>query len=253
MSDAAPSAPNPSTAQARTIADELARCGVTDVVVCPGSRSGALALAVDAEPRLRCHVHIDERSAGFLALGLGRASGRPAVVVVTSGTAVANLHPAVLEAHHAGVPLIVVAADRPPELRDTGANQTIDQVGLFGGTVRFAVDLGIAEDRRDAVVTWRASVARAVAAARGLGGAPGPVHLNVPMREPTVPVAEDGRTAAAGRSRPGRLTERHRPAADRAGLWSRRAPRRSRGRSGPRRTPADCRKGAARAGSPCPA
>lgn len=197
MSDAAPSAPNPSTAQARTIADELARCGVTEVVVCPGSRSGALALAVDAEPRLRCHVHIDERSAGFLALGLGRASGRPAVVVVTSGTAVANLHPAVLEAHHAGVPLIVLAADRPPELRDTGANQTIEQRGLFGSATRWSSELPVAEDRPDAVVLWRATIARAVAAARGLAGAAGPVHIDVAFREPTVPSSDDGRSRAA--------------------------------------------------------
>jgi 2-succinyl-5-enolpyruvyl-6-hydroxy-3-cyclohexene-1-carboxylate synthase len=193
----AETAPNPSTAQARVLADELARAGVRHVVVCPGSRSAALAIALHEDPRLAVHVHPDERSAAFVALGIGRALAMPAVVVVTSGTAVANLLPAVVEADHGGVPLIVISADRPPELRATGANQTIDQVGLFGGAVRFAVDLGIAEDRRDAVVTWRASVARAVATARGLGGAPGPVHLNVPMREPTVPVADDGRRRAA--------------------------------------------------------
>lgn len=190
-------APNPSTAQARVLTDELARCGVRHVVVCPGSRSAALAIALHEEPRLAVHVHPDERSAAFVALGIGRASAVPAAVVVTSGTAVANLLPAIVEADHGGVPLLVITADRPPELRATGANQTIEQVGRFGGSVRLAVDLGVAEDRADAVVTWRATAARAVAVARGLDGPPGPVHLNVPMREPTVPVSDDGRHRTA--------------------------------------------------------
>ncbi len=192
-----PPVPNASTAQARVLVDEFARAGVTDAVLSPGSRSAALAFALDEEPRIRIHVHPDERSAAFVALGFGLASGRPALVVVTSGTAVANLHPAVLEADAAGVPLIVVSADRPPELRDTAADQTIAQVGIFGGSVRFASDLGVAEDRPDAVVTWRASASRAVAAALGLTGAPGPVHLNVAFREPTVPVTDDGRSSGA--------------------------------------------------------
>jgi 2-succinyl-5-enolpyruvyl-6-hydroxy-3-cyclohexene-1-carboxylate synthase len=194
---AAPTAPNASSAQARVLIDELARCGVTDAVLSPGSRSAALAFALDGEPRIRVHVHPDERSAAFVALGIGRATGRPAVVVVTSGSAVANLHPAVLEADAAGVPLIVMSADRPPELRDTAADQTIIQAGLFGGSTRFAVELGVAEDRRDAVVTWRATASRAVAAACGLGGPAGPVHLNVAFREPTVPVSDDGRSVGA--------------------------------------------------------
>ena len=154
------SAPNASTAQARVLVDELARSGVTDAVLSPGSRSAPFAFALDAEPRIRLHVHPDERSAAFVALGLGLASGRPAVVVVTSGTAVANLHPAVLEADAAGVPLLLLTADRPPELRDTGADQTIRQPGIFGASVRWSADLGVAEDREDAVATWRASASR---------------------------------------------------------------------------------------------
>ena len=129
----------PSSALATVLVDELARNGVREVVLCPGSRSAPLAYAVLAAARageLRLHVRVDERSAGFLALGLARGSGDPVAVVTTSGTAVANLHPAVLEAHHAGVPLVVVSADRPHELRGTGANQTTEQPGLFGSAVR---------------------------------------------------------------------------------------------------------------------
>ena len=130
---------NPSTALAEVLVDELVRCGVTDAVLAPGSRSAPLAFALyaaDAAGRLRLHVRVDERSAGFLALGLARGSGRPAAVVTTSGTAVANLHPAVLEAAYGNVPMLVLTADRPPELRGVGANQTVDQVGLFGTAPR---------------------------------------------------------------------------------------------------------------------
>ena len=126
---------NPSTAQGLVLVDELVRCGVTDVVLAPGSRSAPLALAAaaaDAAGRLRLHVRIDERSAGFLALGLAQVSGRAVAVVTTSGTAATNLLPALTEAAYAGVPLIAITADRPPELRDTGANQTIDQARLYG-------------------------------------------------------------------------------------------------------------------------
>jgi len=192
-----PSAPNASTAQARVLVDELARGGLTDVVLCPGSRSAPFAFALDAEPRIRLHVHPDERSAAFVALGIAQVTGWPAAVVVTSGSAVANLHPAVVEADAAMVPLLLLTADRPPELRETGADQTIRQAGMFGSAVRWVVDLGVAEDRPDAVATWRASAARALAEATGLSGAPGPVQLNVPLREPTVPVTDDGRTVAA--------------------------------------------------------
>jgi 2-succinyl-5-enolpyruvyl-6-hydroxy-3-cyclohexene-1-carboxylate synthase len=191
------SVPNPSTALARVVVDELARLGVTDAMVCPGSRSTALAVALHDDPRVRCHVHLDERSAAFVALGLGRATGRPAAVVTTSGSAVANLHPAVVEADTGAVPLLLLTADRPPELRHTGANQTIDQVGIFGRAVRFAVDLGVADDHPGAVAHWRSTCARAVAEAVGLGGPAGPVHLDLPFREPTVAAADDGRTVAA--------------------------------------------------------
>ena len=136
---------NPSTALAHVLVDELVRGGVREAVLSPGSRSAPLAFALhdaDRAGRLRLHVRIDERSAGFLALGLAKASGRPVPVVTTSGTATANLHPAVLEAAHAGVPLLVLTADRPPELRGTGANQTIDQLGLYGSAVRMFLELG---------------------------------------------------------------------------------------------------------------
>ena len=189
-----PSAPNASTAQARVLVDELARGGLTDVVLCPGSRSAPFAFALDGEPRVRVHVHPDERSAAFVALGIAHVTGRPAGVVVTSGSAVANLHPAVVEADAAGIPLLLLTADRPPELRETGADQTIPQAGMFGSAMRWSVDLGVAEDRADAVVTWRATAARALAEAVGLSGPPGPVQLNVPFREPTVPAFDDGRT-----------------------------------------------------------
>jgi 2-succinyl-5-enolpyruvyl-6-hydroxy-3-cyclohexene-1-carboxylate synthase len=186
---------NPSSALAQVLVDELVRHGVRDVVLCPGSRSAPLAYAVqeaERSGRLRLHVRVDERSAGFLALGLAKASRMPAAVVTTSGTAVANLHPAVLEAHHGVVPLIVLSADRPPELRGTGANQTTTQPGIFGGAVRWSHELGVAEARTGQVPGWRATVARAVAAAVGsLGGIPGPVHLNVPLREPLVPTHGD--------------------------------------------------------------
>ncbi len=197
-------AANPSQAAALVLVDELARCGVTDAVLAPGSRSAALAMVLHDEPRIRLHVEIDERSAGFLALGLARGSGRPAVVVVTSGSAVANLHPAVIEADTGHVPLLLITADRPPELRHTGANQAIDQAGIFASAARWHVDLGVPEDRSSSNGLWRSSICRAVAAATGAGGAAGsgaapagPVHLNLPLREPSVPASDDGRGGVA--------------------------------------------------------
>lgn len=182
---------NPSTALARVLVDELVRTGVREAVLAPGSRSAPLAFALhaaDREGRLRLHVRIDERSAAFLALGLAKASGRPVPVITTSGTATANLHPAVLEASHAGVPLVVLTADRPPELRGTGANQTVDQIGLYGGAVRFFAEVGAPDERAGQNAYWRALACRAIACATGaLGTAAGPVHLNLGLREPLTP------------------------------------------------------------------
>ena len=188
--------PNASTAQSRTVLDELVRGGVRHLVLSPGSRSAALAFAAHdlaAAGELTLHVRIDERSAGFLALGLARTSRRPVAVVTTSGTAVANLHPAVLEASHAGVPLVVVTADRPASLRGTGANQTTDQVKLFGGAVRAFHDVPAAvPGHREAeqVRGWRSLVARTLLTATGV--ARGPVHLNLQLEGPATPDATDG-------------------------------------------------------------
>jgi 2-succinyl-5-enolpyruvyl-6-hydroxy-3-cyclohexene-1-carboxylate synthase len=139
---------NPSTALATVLVDELARCGLAEAVVAPGSRSAPLATALwehaeHSAGRLRLHVRIDERSAAFLALGLAKASGRPVAVVCTSGTAAAHFHAAVIEAGEAGVPLLVLTADRPPEMRGTGANQTIDQLKLYGDAVRWFCEVGV--------------------------------------------------------------------------------------------------------------
>lgn len=187
--------------RARLLVDELVALGVTEAVLCPGSRNAPLSFALyaaDRAGRLRLHVRIDERTAGFLALGLAWSSGRAVPVVCTSGTAAANLHPAVLEAAYAGVPLLAVTADRPPELVGTGASQTIVQRGLFGPAPR--LEVSFAADGPGWSSQWRRSVRDAVAAAlgrgRGAGGAgPGPVHLNVPFRDPLVP--DDGGPAGA--------------------------------------------------------
>jgi 2-succinyl-5-enolpyruvyl-6-hydroxy-3-cyclohexene-1-carboxylate synthase len=182
---------NPSTALASVCVDELLRGGVADAVLAPGSRSTPLALALheaDAAGRLRLHVRTDERSAAFLALGLAKASQSPVPVLTTSGTAAANLLPATLEADASGIPLLLVTADRPPELRATGANQTVDQVKIFGGAVRAYVELGPPEERVGQTGYWRSLIARALADARGtLTRDPGPVHLNVALRDPLVP------------------------------------------------------------------
>lgn len=180
---------NPSTAFASVFVDELTRCGVREAVLAPGSRSAPLALALAAGD-VRLHVRHDERSAAYLALGLAKVSARPVPVVCTSGTAVACLHGAVLEASHAGVPLLAVTADRPPELHETGANQTTDQAGIFGPAPRWACDLGVPEERAGAVAYWRSVAARACAVAVA-AEQPGPVHLNVPLREPLVPDGDE--------------------------------------------------------------
>jgi 2-succinyl-5-enolpyruvyl-6-hydroxy-3-cyclohexene-1-carboxylate synthase len=188
---------NPSTAFATVLVDELIRCGLREAVVAPGSRSAPLAMALHAASSapassLRLHVRIDERSASFLALGLAKASGRPVAVVCTSGTAAAHFHAAVIEADESGVPLIVLTADRPPELRDTGANQTIDQIKLYGDAVRWFCEAGVPENRPGQVPYWRSLACRAWSHSHGNGAAyPGPVHLNLALRDPLVPDLPD--------------------------------------------------------------
>jgi 2-succinyl-5-enolpyruvyl-6-hydroxy-3-cyclohexene-1-carboxylate synthase len=189
-------AANPSHALAVTLIDELARSGVEHVCISPGSRSAPLALACADHEGLRTHVILDERSAAFVALGIAKATQRPAAVVCTSGTAAANLHPAVIEAHHSGTPLIVLTADRPPELRATGATQTIDQLKLFGDAVRWFVEVGVAEPLEHSTRYWRSIAARACITARGSPA--GPVHLNVALREPLVPLGDSSFTHDLG-------------------------------------------------------
>ncbi len=182
---------NPSTALAVTLADELIRCGMTDAVLAPGSRSAPLAMELFARAQrgdVRLHVRIDERSAAFVALGLAKASGRPVCVVCTSGTAAASFHPAVIEAGESCVPLLVLTADRPPELRGTGANQAIDQIKLYGDAVRWFCEAGAPEERAGQAAYWRSLACRAWGAASGAAGGPaGPVHLNLAFRDPLVP------------------------------------------------------------------
>ncbi|MEM9203152.1 MAG: 2-succinyl-5-enolpyruvyl-6-hydroxy-3-cyclohexene-1-carboxylic-acid synthase [Actinomycetota bacterium] len=184
-------------------AGQLAAHGVRDVVISPGSRSTPLAVTFHAHPDLRTHIQLDERSAGFFALGQAKASGRPSVLICTSGTAAANYLPAVVEANHACVPMIVCTADRPPELRGWGAGQTIDQVGMFTSNVRWAADLPVPSDWSEAAARLAAS--RAFDASTGDGR--GPVHLNWPLRKPLEPVA-------------GVSVRTYEPLDHRPGLWS---------------------------------
>jgi 2-succinyl-5-enolpyruvyl-6-hydroxy-3-cyclohexene-1-carboxylate synthase len=190
---------------ARAFVGGLARLGVTDAAISPGSRSTPIALAFARDERTRVHVHLDERASAFFALGLAKASNRPVAVVTTSGTAVANMFPAVVEASMSRVPLLVLTADRPPELRGTGANQTIDQVELFGTYVRWFVDAPLPSDGPDAPRVWTALADESYHAVC----APGPVHVNLPYREPLVPagnrieVADDSVDGAASGTRPG--------------------------------------------------
>ena len=199
---------NPSTAQAGVVVDELIRGGVRDVVLCPGSRNAPLAFALaaaDRAGRLRLHVRIDERTAGFLAVGLAAGSGRPVPIAMTSGTAVANLGPAVVEANYSRVPLIVLSANRPYELLGTGANQTMEQLGYFGTQVRAAFSLGLAEDAPGRLESfnaqWRSVTCRVLASATGARTAnAGPVQFDIPLREPLVPEQDsDAADIPAGR------------------------------------------------------
>ena len=168
----------------RAFCEELVRCGVSDACTSPGSRSTPIVLSLARSPGLRAWSHVDERVAGFFALGLAKRTGRPVAIACTSGTAAAELAPAVIEAAEARVPLIVLTADRPPELRDVGAGQTIDQIKLYGAAAKWFVEVGTHEATPERVRWMRALACRAAWTA--LDGRPGPVHLNLPLREPLV-------------------------------------------------------------------
>jgi 2-succinyl-5-enolpyruvyl-6-hydroxy-3-cyclohexene-1-carboxylate synthase len=186
---------NANTALTSAFAEELARCGLKLAVVSPGSRSTPLAVALYRQPGIQTVVVLDERSAGFFALGAAAAGGAPVAVLCTSGTAAANFHPAVAEADLSAVPLIVLTADRPPELRDIGAGQTIDQIKLFGAAVRWFSEVGTHDAGDAGLLHMRASACRAWAAAAG-EPRPGPVHLNLPFRDPLDPTPVDGAVTA---------------------------------------------------------
>lgn len=196
---------NPSTTQARVVVDELIRGGVRDVVLCPGSRNAPLAFALhdaDRAGRIRLHVRIDERTAGFLAIGLAVSGQAPVPIAMTSGTAVANIGPAVVEANYARVPLIVLSANRPYELLGTGANQTMEQLGYFGSQVRASISLGLAQDGDLAAANaqWRSATCRVLVAAKGSRTAnAGPVQFDIPLREPLVPDADSDGPTPGGR------------------------------------------------------
>jgi 2-succinyl-5-enolpyruvyl-6-hydroxy-3-cyclohexene-1-carboxylate synthase len=197
---------NRNTALASAFADELARAGVEHACVSPGSRSAPLALALWNAPGMKVWSHVDERCAGFFAIGIAQQTGRPVVVLTTSGTAGANLHPAVAEAAEARVPMLVVTADRPPELRGRGAGQTIDQLKLYGSSVRWFCEAGVQQADETGLYHLRAMAARAVA--ESVAAPPGPVHVNFPLQEPLAPDAVDGDVTAedplAREGRPGR-------------------------------------------------
>jgi 2-succinyl-5-enolpyruvyl-6-hydroxy-3-cyclohexene-1-carboxylate synthase len=164
--------------------EELGRCGLEHACTSPGSRNTPIVLSLVREPRIRCWSHVDERCAGFFAVGAAKASGRPVAVTCTSGTAAANYLPAVVEAHHARVPLIVLTGDRPPELRDVGAGQAIDQVKLYGGAVKWFFEVGVDRATEDTLRWVRELACRTYWTA--CTGRPGPVHLNFPLHEPLV-------------------------------------------------------------------
>jgi 2-succinyl-5-enolpyruvyl-6-hydroxy-3-cyclohexene-1-carboxylate synthase len=186
---------NANTALASAFVEELARGGVRHAVVSPGSRSTPLAIAFWRRPEIDVTVIVDERSAGFFALGAAQASGEPVALLCTSGTAVANYHPAVCEADESALPLVVLSADRPPELRGIGAGQTIDQIKLFGSSVRWFCEVGTHAADDDGLLHYRSVACRALAAARG-ETRPGPVHLNLSWREPLAPIAVEGAVTA---------------------------------------------------------
>ena len=171
--------------------DELARCGLQHACICPGSRSTPLALLLHQHPAIKTWMHLDERSAAYFALGQAKALRQPVAVLGTSGTATLNFAPAVAEAFYARVPLLVLTADRPPELQDVGAPQTIDQSRLYGRHVKRCVEMPLPEGGPDAVRYVRTTASRALSVCRA--ERPGPVHVNFPFREPLVPIAPDHR------------------------------------------------------------
>jgi len=186
---------NRNTALASAFAEELARCGVRHAVLSPGSRSTPLALALWRQAEIETTVIVDERSAAFFALGVAQATGVPVAILCTSGTAAANYHPAVCEADHSAVPLLVLTADRPPELRGIGAGQAIDQLKLYGESVRWFCEVGTHDADDGGLLHFRATACRAFAAARG-ETRPGPVHLNFALREPLAPLAVESDVTA---------------------------------------------------------
>jgi 2-succinyl-5-enolpyruvyl-6-hydroxy-3-cyclohexene-1-carboxylate synthase len=186
---------NANTALASAFVEELARGGLRLAVISPGSRSTPLAVALWRQPGIEVSVIVDERSAGFFALGAAQASGEPVGLLCTSGTALVNYQPAVVEADESAIPLLVLSADRPPELRGIGAGQTIDQIKTFGSSVRWFCEVGTHTADDDGLLHYRATACRALAAARG-ETRPGPVHLNLPWREPLAPVPVEGAVTA---------------------------------------------------------
>jgi 2-succinyl-5-enolpyruvyl-6-hydroxy-3-cyclohexene-1-carboxylate synthase len=198
---------NANTALASAFVEELARCGLRRAVLSPGSRSTPLAVALWRQPEVEMSVILDERSAAFFALGAAQAAGAPVAMLCTSGTAAANFHPAICEADESDIPLIALTADRPPELRGIGAGQTVDQIGLYGAAVRWFCEVGTHEADDTGLLHYRSVACRAFALARG-EARPGPVHLNLPWREPLAPTpVGDAVTAGdplALEGRPGR-------------------------------------------------
>src|SRR5436190_895689 len=180
---------NSTFAPLQALVDELVRCGMTHAVTCPGSRNAPLALTLAAHEGLTATSVLDERSAGFVALGIAKTTGRPVAITTTSGTAAANLLPAVVEAHEAAVPLIVLTADRPPELREVGAGQAIDQIKLYGSFAKWFAEVGNLPTGRESAIHHRQLGCRAYWTAQL--GRPGPVHLNFPLREPLAPRPEE--------------------------------------------------------------
>ncbi len=210
---------NPSTQQARAVVDGLLRSGIGEVVIAPGSRNGPLSIALAqaaAGGKLRLHVRLDERSASFLALGMAKRNAAPAAVLCTSGTAAAHFHAAAYEATEAGVPLLLLTADRPIAARGTGANQTIDQHDMFGVSVVHALDAPLAEGQPDSF--WRGLVADAVTAACGSAEtSPGAVQVNLPFAEPLVPGDADNAWTHSLPAAPARRASVEVP----RGAWSR--------------------------------